>query len=77
MLIETKKDIYGRDFNFMRLGLVKGRNLLSSKGFTQCENPTYYYKDGEYWHYNSMMKVWLQDFKKDYVKISTGFLIEA
>lgn len=61
MNIETKNDIYGRPFRFMRLGLVKGRNLLTANGYTQGNNPLYYSKNGEYWHFNSMMKVWIND----------------
>lgn len=57
--IETKKGLFSESITFMRLGLVKGRNLLKSLGFIQCENPLYYKKNSEYWYYNKLSKVWI------------------
>ena len=71
--IESAKDIYGRDFNFMRLGLVKGRNCLSANGFKQCENPFYYEKDGVYWNWNGLSKKWFSD--NNQVKVLDRVLI--
>lgn len=61
MKIETGKDIYGREFKYMRSGLVRGRNELMREGFTQGANPLYYSKDGIYWHFNKLMGVWLEE----------------
>jgi hypothetical protein len=60
--ISTSK-IHSQQFQIMRLGLVKGRNLLLKNGFTQCGNPKYYSRrDGknyEYTHYNHLLKYWI------------------
>ena len=64
MNIETGKDIYGRAFEFMRCGLVKGRNLLVANGYIQCQNPVYYKNESEHWHFNHKMKTWLKEEKR-------------
>ena len=46
-------------FKVMKLGKVKGRNFLLSKGFKQCSNPSYFEKDKVYAHYNPHVKGWL------------------
>jgi len=61
MEIMKSKDIYGREFKYMRYGLVKGRNLLTANGFKKGANPLYYSKGAEYWHFNKLMGVWLHE----------------
>jgi hypothetical protein len=45
----------------MRLGLVKGRNLLLKHGYIQCGNPLYYSPDEgkNTMHYNHKLKYWI------------------
>jgi hypothetical protein len=56
--IEKQKTIYNTERDVINLGLVKGRNCLLKNGYTPCENPIYYEKDGIYWHYNHLSKCW-------------------
>lgn len=58
-MIEIAKDLYGRDFEFLRQGKIKGRNTFLTMGFQICENPEYMKKDNRYFHYNKIKKCWL------------------
>ena len=61
MNFETAKDIYNRDFTFLRAGRVKGRNWLLKQGFTQCQNPDYMQKGKFYVHYNKFKGIWFSE----------------
>ena len=55
MDVKIGKDIFGRSFNYLTGGLVKGRNILKANGYNVCENILYYKKENSYYHYNRIM----------------------
>lgn len=59
--VVRKKDVFGGDLIIMKAGLVKGRNILSKKGFVRAPNPKYMQKDKEYWHYNGCLGYWIYE----------------
>lgn len=60
-MIQVAKDIYGRDFEYLAQGKVKGRNTLAKMGFVICDNPDYMRNGERYFHYNRIKGAWLGD----------------
>ena len=58
-MIEIAKDIYDRDFEYLPMGKISGRNFLSRQGFISCENPNYMKQGTRYFHYNKIKGYWL------------------
>ena len=61
IMIKTGKDIFDRDFEYLPMGKVKGRNYLISIGFEQCQNPDYMKMNERYFHYNRLKGYWIGD----------------
>ncbi len=57
--VETAQTICAVNIDFIRVGKVKGRNILKRAGFGQCQNPNYLQKGEQYAHYNSLNGTWI------------------
>ena len=56
--IETHVTGMGTEFKFMKSGRFHGKNYLLKLGYKSCRNPMFVEKDGEYFHYNKLLKGW-------------------
>ena len=55
---------FGGNVYYMKLSLVKGRNLLIKNGWKLCSNPNYLTNGLNTGHYNKVSKLWYFDNNK-------------
>lgn len=59
--IETLNLAKGKTMKVVRLTLIAGRRAFASDGFIQSSNPNFMNRNGEYVHYNRIMKCWIYE----------------
>tara|TARA_R110002050_G_C8684214_1_gene493233 strand:+ start:429 stop:632 length:204 start_codon:yes stop_codon:yes gene_type:complete len=62
-IIKTQGN-FGGNVYYMKLSLVKGRNLLIKNGWKLCSNPNYLTNGLNTGHYNKVSKLWYFDNNK-------------
>jgi hypothetical protein len=58
-MIKIALDIFNREFEYLPMGKVKGRNYLKNIGFEECQNRDYMKSNNRYFHYNSIKGFWI------------------
>ena len=64
MEIKKTKGNFKGDFYYIKLSLVKGRNLLIKNGWKPCNNTNYLTNGVNTGHYNKLSKCWYFDNNK-------------
>jgi len=59
MQTEDRINVNGTTYQILRMNLEAGKKYLVSNGYEQCRKVTYYQKDKDIWHYNSLLQLWL------------------
>ncbi len=59
--VRTGESVCAVTLKYIKVGRVKGRNILRRAGFAQCPNPNYMQRGKGYARYNSLNGIWVFD----------------